>query len=428
MTWLDAAVLATRSLRRRPVRSALTLLGVTLGSGLLVALGTIAGAADSRIIERLNQGGPAAAIKVAAAAPQGSQLESDGFKAAQPRDITEAAVAQVRTAPHVSAVVPVLSSPVFAVPPQGDDFFATMVGADLRSPSLPVTVLAGRLPAPGSLTEVAVGLGYLDRFHLSTKRPEAVLGQELEIAAPQVRPGNPTRYQGRWFKAEIVAVVAQQLADGDFLVPIEQTRLAREWALGGVGDGQDFPLPTSPYTGLLVIASSLADVHTVRAEITVIGYATSAPEHLVASVQKYLGIVDIVLGSIGSIALLVAGLDIANALFAAVRERRREIGVLKAIGARDGDVLRWFLLEALLIGVAGGALGSLAGGALAELVGLAVNRYLVQQGLPGVDLGGVPVNILAAGVLGTGLLAMLAGAIPAWQAARLPAREAVGAL
>ena len=58
----------------------------------------------------------------------------------------------------------------------------------------------------------------------------------------------------------------------------------REWALTGIAD-QDVPLPTSPYTGALVLADSLDDVHAVREEITVIGFATSAPEHLVASVR-----------------------------------------------------------------------------------------------------------------------------------------------
>jgi hypothetical protein len=73
----------------------------------------------------------------------------------------------------------------------------------------------------------------------------------MEIAAPQVRSGSPLRYQSRWFKAEIVGVVAQQLADGEFLVPIEQARVARAWALGGIGDGSNFPLPGSEYSGLL---------------------------------------------------------------------------------------------------------------------------------------------------------------------------------
>ncbi|HET9051426.1 MAG TPA: FtsX-like permease family protein, partial [Candidatus Dormibacteraeota bacterium] len=186
--------------------------------------------------------------------------------------------------------------------------------------------------------------------------------------------------------------------------------------------------PTSDYTGLIVVADALDSVHTVRAEITTLGYSTSAPEHLVATVQKYLHVVDIVLGAIGAIALLIAALGIANALLAAVRERRREIGVLKAIGARDGDVLRWFAGEALLVGLAGGVLGTLCGLLTAFTVGEVVNSYLVEQGLEGVDLGGVPGWIVLGGVVGSAVLALVAAAWPALRASRLPAREAVGSL
>jgi ABC-type antimicrobial peptide transport system permease subunit len=175
----------------------------------------------------------------------------------------------------------------------------------------------------------------------------------------------------------------------------------------------------------VVVANSLADVHNVRAEISQIGFATSAPEHLVASVEQYLGVVNVVLGSIGSVALGVALLSIANALLAAIHERRRDIGVLKAIGGRDGDVLRWFLVEALAIGLAGGAAGAVAGIVIAELVGVAVNGYLIAHGLGRIDLVGVPVVIPLLGWLGTGVLAVAAGGLPSLRAAHLPAREAV---
>jgi macrolide transport system ATP-binding/permease protein len=187
-------------------------------------------------------------------------------------------------------------------------------------------------------------------------------------------------------------------------------------------------LPATQYSGVIVVAASLDDVHTVRAEITTLGYSTSAPEHLVATVQRYLHVVDIVLGSIGLIALTIAALGIANALLAAVRERRREIGVLKAIGARDRDVLRWFLAEALFSGVVGGVLGTAAGLGAVAATGTIVNDYLLQQGLSGIDLGGVPLVTAAIGVGGSALLALLAAAWPALRAARLPAREAVGVL
>ncbi|MDQ6709449.1 MAG: ABC transporter permease [Candidatus Dormibacteraeota bacterium] len=438
MSWRDALRLAVRSLIRRPARTSLTILAVTLGTGLLMALGTIAGTADTRVISQLSKGGPAAAIKVAAAAPDPTQLASDNLRTGKPKDLTPDAVNAILRAPHVASVVPILATRVLAIPPPRgaaavpraqppDPIFETMVGADLsRVHQLPITLLAGRLPAAASLTEVAVTQGYLDRLHLDVNKPAVVLGTEIEFADPQFNSQDPVPYRGRWFLATVVGVVAQEVGDGQFLVPIQQTQVARTWALRGQGDGGDLPLPTSAYTGLVVVASSLDEVHAVRGEITVLGYATSAPEHLVASVQKYLHVVDIVLGGIGTIALVIACLGIANALLAAVRERRREIGVLKAIGARDRDVLRWFLLEALGLGAIGGILGTILGVAVAEIVGLIVNGYLVAQGLEGVQLGDFSIVFYLAGVGGTIALALVAGVIPALQAARLPARDAVG--
>src|SRR5207253_6977462 len=133
---------------------------------------------------------------------------------------------------------------------------------------------------------------------------------------------------------------------------------------------------------------------------TDIGYSTSAPENLVATVQRYVRVVQIVLSGIGAIALVIASLGIGNALLAAVRERRREIGVLKAIGARDRDVLRVFLLEAAALGCIGGVLGTALGVAIARIVGAVVNGYLTSQGLAGTRIVVAPL-VIAARIGGT---------------------------
>jgi putative ABC transport system permease protein len=442
LSWSDACLLALRSLRRRGGRSLLTGLGVTLGTTLLVALLSIAGTADSRIVSQLSKGGPAAAIHVDDAYPDPSNLSSDNLKAGAHHDLGDQAVTAISASPYVDSVTKVLSVPVMALPCPGvaaapkappacrrsaDPYVATLVGSDLRrTPDLPLTLLAGRLPQPGSMTEVAVTQNSLERVHLDAQRPAAVLCSEVEFVAPQsVVSGGQTRFRGRWSRHVVVGVVAQTVDEGDFLAPIEQSQVAREWSLQGVPT-RGLPRQGSPYSGLVVVAKNLADVHAVRAEIATLGYATSAPEDLVASVQKYLHIVDIVLGGIGAVALAIAVLGVANSLLAAVRERWREIGVLKALGASDGDVARWFLVEAGLLGLAGGLAGALAGTVLAGGVALAVNHYLVEQGLQGVDIGLAPAGWVLAVPLITALLAVAGGLAPALRAAALPVREALG--
>lgn len=434
MSWLDSLTLAARSLRRRPGRALLTILAVTLGATLLVALASVASSAGSRIVSKLSNGGPATAIKVAASKADSDQAYTDDLRAAGPKAITDATLTAVRQSPHVATVIPVMTSRILAVPPPfgsaasataGEQAFGdTMVGVDLRQGgNLPITVLAGRVPQAGSLTEVAVTESYLDHSGMSLAD---AIGTQVEIAEPQAYQG-PTglQFRARWIKAKIVGVVSQQVGSGAFLVPIEQTRLAQNWARAGVDGGDLFPLPSSTYTGAVVLATSLNDVHAVRQMITSLGYANSAPEHLVASVLRYLRVVDIVLAGIGAIALGIAGLGVANALVAAVRERRREIGVLKAIGARDRDILRWFLLEAFTVGLVGGVIGTVAGLSIALWVGISVNAYLTEQGLQSIQFGDVSWPLLGTAIIGTTLLAIAAGVVPAFQAARLSPKEAV---
>ena len=112
--------------------------------------------------------------------------------------------------------------------------------------------------------------------------------------------------EGRWIKATIVGVVAQEAGEGQFLASAEMVGQARDWARAGIDESRDLQLSTSPYTGLFVVARGIDNVSKVRAQITAIGYSTSAPENLIASVRRYLRVVEIVLSAVGIIALVVA--------------------------------------------------------------------------------------------------------------------------
>ncbi|MDQ1439715.1 MAG: putative transport system permease protein [Acidimicrobiaceae bacterium] len=463
--------MAATSIRRRFGRSVLTVAAVALAATLLTALVTIAGTARTKVLSELSKGGPLSGINVAAAEADPSQVDTDDPKPGPPKDLDDVIRSKITALPDVTSVLPIVAAVVNVVVPEPpanaevlsrlpplpstlaptttaprnpnvtaprpvvpglttpDPFPETMVGIDLDHASLlPITILTGRLPVPHSLTEVAVTQGYLTRMGLTKKQAAAVVGTEVQLGAPRVfsDSGLPQRFRSRWLRATIVGVVAQETAPGQFIVSLEQSRAARAWTAAGGDAGGRVQIPTSPYSGLFVIASNLDKVNEVRRDITELGYSTSAPENLVASVQRYLRVVEIVLGAIGAIALVIASLGIANALLAAVRERRREIGVLKAIGARDRDVQRVFLFEAGVLGLVGGTVGTAGGFATALGVSAVVNQYLAAQGLAGVHLG-LPVLVLVSAVLGSTLLALVAGAVPARRAARMPAREAMEA-
>jgi ABC-type antimicrobial peptide transport system permease subunit len=116
----------------------------------------------------------------------------------------------------------------------------------------------------------------------------------------------------------------------------------------------------------------------------------------------------LLLGSIGSISLIVGGIGIMNIMLVTVTERTREIGVRKAIGAKDRDILRQFLLEAIFMSCLGGVLGVCAGASVAKMIGL------LSTFTPVVQIQSVVVAMSFAAAVG-----VFFGYYPARRAARL---------
>ncbi len=445
--------MAARELRRRPGRALLTVLAIALAAALLSALLTIAGTARTRVLSQLSHGGSLAGITVEPNAPNLSQETLDDPIPGLPHPLTAAAVAQIRRLRNVLSVFPVTAVPVSVqpppVPPRGSTlcpavragssarrcppppppdgspsgsgyvppFYSYVLSADLGHISaLPITLLAGRLPSGGSSVEVDVGGSYLQQLGLARDQAAEVVGSRITLAS--------TGFTGalevtREVRLEVVGVVDQQLGSGDILA---WSGVARGFS--NFDSAVDNTGVTSSFVGAVVIARQLNSVSAVRAAIARIGYSTSAPVGLIISVGRYLHVVELVLSGIGLVALAIAALGIANALLAAIRERRREIGVLKALGARDRDVLHVFLFEAGALGLVGGLIGTVVGIAMAAAIADNADAYLHSQGLAGVALS-VPWLLPVGGVIGSTVVALVAGVLPAWRAARLPARAAV---
>jgi len=146
-------------------------------------------------------------------------------------------------------------------------------------------------------------------------------------------------------------------------------------------------------------------------------------QQIAGSIQGTLSLIETVLASIAAVALIVGGVGLMNTMYTSVLERTREIGILKAVGARDGQVMALFLVDSGLMGLIGGVLGLVLGGVLSffgtRLLGPALGVGSFQPVFGATLIIGV---LVASFVIGS-----LSGAWPAWRASRLNPVEALAA-
>ena len=143
-------------------------------------------------------------------------------------------------------------------------------------------------------------------------------------------------------------------------------------------------------------------------------------ENFLNTINIILGVVQAVFIGIALISLLVGGIGIMNTMYTSVMERTREIGIMKAIGARNSDVLWIFLLESGLLGMAGGAIGVLIGMGLSKLVEIAAKGIIGD-----VLQASFPPALIVGALLFSFVIGMISGVLPARQASKLPPVEAL---
>ncbi len=143
------------------------------------------------------------------------------------------------------------------------------------------------------------------------------------------------------------------------------------------------------------------------------------------SVRQFFAVLDLFLGIFGSLALAVASIGIVNTLVMAILERRREIGIMKAIGASDGDVKTLFFAEAGVMGIFGGAAGVLLGWIIGRVINLGTNIYLRRQHFPSEQIWSVPWWLVGGAILFAVIVSLLSGTLSAARAARLDPVQAL---
>jgi putative ABC transport system permease protein len=189
--------------------------------------------------------------------------------------------------------------------------------------------------------------------------------------------------------------------------------------------GDRDPLASS-YAALIVRINRSSRVEGVENKIKELGYNTFSLLDATRGLRRFFSILDLFLGIFGSLALAVASLGIINTLVMSILERRREIGIMKAIGASDGDVQKLFFAEAGAMGIFGGSLGVLLGWIIGRAINFGTRVYLQrQQQFTPDDVWLVPLWLVFGAIGFSIVVSLLAGLYPAARAARLDPVQAL---
>lgn len=175
----------------------------------------------------------------------------------------------------------------------------------------------------------------------------------------------------------------------------------------------------SGYGSIMLKVDETSNVETVAADVQKLTLKTVTAQKMIDDFMNIFKVIGVILGGIGCVSLFVAAIGIINTMVMATYERTKEIGVLRACGAKRGTIRLLFTFEAALLGFLGGLVGLGVSYGLAKIGNIVLDKVAVQQSLPLNNLITFPLWLWL-GVIGfTTLIGMLAGVYPAIRASRL---------
>jgi len=388
----DYVALALKSIRHRRLRSWLTVVGIVIGVAAIISLITISRSLEGTIEEQFEQFG-ANRIIISAKGFQGPGTASQG--------LTVEDVETIEKVVHFEYVVPGLFRSAEVVYKEEVSF--TLIGAipaehyEQFNEDTGIDIEEGRNIQEDETNVAVVGA----RVATEMFEKEIHVGDKIIISLQEFRV------------VGILEEIGNVQDDNQISIPLEGAR-----ELFNEEESVDV---------IIVQVKESADIPQLQENIEQelerkrgdTNFQVLTASQILEQINQVLGIMQIVLVGIAAISLLVGAIGIMNSMYTSVLERTREIGIMKAIGARNKDILTIFLIESGCIGLVGGILGVLLGTGLA----LAIGPFSKNVGFS-LSITVEPLVILF-GLCFAFVVGIIAGILPAYQASKLKPIDAL---
>jgi putative ABC transport system permease protein len=349
MKLMTLVKLALQAIRKNKMRATLTMLGIIIGVAAVIVMVAVGYGARSRIKQQINNLGTNMIVITPGASTQGGV--SQGAQAFATLTVDDATKIRAE-AQYVTAVSPVVATRMQVVAPQGN-WRTSINGVDtdyqtIRDWPTAAGAFFGADDIRGLRTVAVLGRTVAQRLFADNEP----VGQEVQIGKVLFTVVGVLAPKGQ--------TAAGNDSDDVILVPYTTAasrlsgRVRIPQILASAASAQDIPAAQDELRAIVREAHRLAqgdeDDFTVKNQTELADAAASSTD-----------VMTMLMAAIASISLLVGGIGIMNIMLVSVTERTREIGIRLAIGARGSDVLTQFLVESIVMGIIGGAIGLVTG-------------------------------------------------------------------
>ena len=463
----DLTELAVRNLRESILRNSLTTIGISVGVASLVAMLSLGIGLQQMASRRLMKSGLFDTVVVTSRRDLRNfnrEEERSGPAPGESRILDEAARKEVERLSNVLEAYPdirfitelryedkphLTTVAALAASARSNDAFESLQGHFFSSDTAPEAILQkafaeellGKTPQPGldetNVKELAAPLLGKELTMRYAQRETTQIASSTEAkdqkagASDESLAGAAYSVVSREQKLTIVGVAdldPESMRGPTRARVFLPLRLAESLHVMQPTDLREISRAASDqpaYSSISVRVKNPAQIRTVEDAIKHMGFNTFSILDATRSLQQFFAVLDLFLGIFGSLALAVASIGIVNTLVMAILERRREIGIMKAIGASDGDVKKLFFAEAGAMGILGGFVGVALGWAIGQVINLGTNIYLKRQSLPPEHFWSVPWWLVGAAIVFAFIVSLVAGLYQAGRAARLDPVQAL---